>query len=50
MAGCLGFAMVGGYSNDNAGRMSDDRNSFIGRIDLEAGGLFFRCSEMPTDT
>ena len=42
--------MVGGYSNDNEGRMSDDRNAFIGRIDLEAGGLFFRCSEMPTDT
>ncbi|QOH33589.1 hypothetical protein C7S14_5651 [Burkholderia cepacia] len=50
MAGCLGFAMVGGYSNDNEGRMSDDRNSFIGRIDLEAGGLFFRCSEIPSDT
>ncbi len=30
--------------------MSDDRNAFIGRIDLEAGGLFFRCSEMPADT
>nr|WP_321788897.1 hypothetical protein [Burkholderia pyrrocinia] len=41
MASYSGFAKVGGSSNNNEGRMSDNRYSYNGRVDLAPGDLFF---------
>lgn len=41
MASLAGFAKVGGYSNNNEGRMSDNRYSYNGHVDLTPGDLFF---------
>nr|WP_321921919.1 hypothetical protein [Burkholderia sp. BCC1998] len=41
MASRFGFAKVGGYSNNNEGRMSDNRYSYNGRVDLKPADLFF---------
>ncbi|VWC31483.1 membrane protein [Burkholderia lata] len=42
MARVFVFAKVCGYSNNNEGRMSDNRYSYEGRVDLMPGDLFFR--------
>ncbi|MCR4467626.1 hypothetical protein NQV17_15280 [Burkholderia sp. SCN-KJ] len=41
MASRFGFAKVGGYSNNNEGRMSDNRYSYNGDVDLKPADLFF---------
>lgn len=41
VASLFGFAKVSGYSNNSEGRMSDNRYSDNGRVDLKPGDLFF---------